>query len=91
MIEGNGWKKVVEEDNLKRFKNLISEENYSTLDSHLKDLMYDPNDMDSFGRFEGFCFSHFNRYVLETQRVLYNVSQGRFFDKTDIPKRQVEG
>ena len=88
IIEGNGWKKVLEEDNLKRLKNLISDENYNTLVSHLKDLKDDPNDIDSFGRFEGFCFSHLNRYVLETQRVLYNVSQGRFFDKTDIPKEK---
>ena len=86
MIEGYGWKKVVEKDNLARIENLMSEENYEVLDSHLKDLMMNPNDMNSFGRFEGFCFSHLNRYVLDTQRVLYNVSQGRFYDKTDIPK-----
>ena len=86
MIEGNGWKKVVEEDNLGRVEYLMSENNYEVLDQFLRDLMNDPNDMDSFGKFEGFCFSHLNRYILDTQRVLYNVSQGRFFDKTDIPK-----
>jgi len=40
----------------------------------------------SKNEFEGFCFSNLHRYILDTQRVLYNVSQGRFFDKTEIPK-----
>ena len=38
------------------------------------------------GEFEGFCFFNLHRYILDTQRVLYNVSQGRFFDRTEIPK-----
>ena len=35
-----------------------------------------------------FCYSNLHRYIINTQKVLYNVSQGRFFDKTDIPKNK---
>ena len=30
-------------------------------------------------------------YILDTQRVLYNVSQGIFYDKTEIPKGMWKG
>ena len=56
----------------------------SELDRYLKDL--NKGVMKQFGEFEGFCFSNLHRYILDTQRVLYNVPQGRFFDKTDLPK-----
>jgi len=54
------------------------------LDSYLKLFM--KGDYSLKNEFEGFCFTNLHRYILDTQRVLYNVSQGRFFDKTEIPK-----
>ena len=54
------------------------------LKSYLKD--FNDGEMSELDQFEGFCFKNFNRYILDTQKVLYNVSQGRFFDKTQIPE-----
>ena len=55
------------------------------LESYLKLFMKGKiNDKFKNG-FEGFCLTNLNRYILDTQRVLYNVSQGRFFDKSQIP------
>jgi len=45
-------------------------------------------DLSELDEFEGFCYSNLHRYIINTQKVLYNVSQGRFFDKTDIPKNK---
>ena len=96
MIQGNGWRKIVEDENLARIEILMKEENYNDLDQHLKSIK--PESIErvakemqadiSFviGEFEGYCFANLHRYILDTQRVLFNVSQGRFFDKTDLPK-----
>ena len=59
------------------------------LDSYLKLFM--KGDYSLKNEFEGFCFTNLHRYILDTQRVLYNVSQGRFFDKTEIPKGKWKG
>ena len=86
MIEGMGWKNIVE-DNLLRIERQMRPETFKRFEEDLLErLMIDPDDMELLNEFEGFCFSNFHRYVLDTQRVLYNVSQGRFYDKTDIPK-----
>jgi len=60
------------------------ENNFEVLEDYLKDL--NNGKMSNLNQFEGFCFKTFNRYILDTQKVLYNVSQGRFFDKTQIPE-----
>ena len=59
------------------------------LDSYLKLFM--KGDYSLKNEFEGFCFTNLHRYILDTQRVLYNVSQGRFYDKTEIPKGKWKG
>ena len=88
MIEGMGWKNIVY-NNLGRIERQMKEDSYEYLEEDLlRPLLNDPNDMEKYHPFEGFCFSNFHRYVLDTQRVLYNVSQGRFYDKTDIPKEK---
>ena len=58
------------------------------MSEELVELEGRPDDMDLLNQFEGYCFTNFHRYVLDTQRVLYNVSQGRFYDKTDVPKEK---
>ena len=60
------------------------ENNFDVLEDYLKDL--NNGEMSNLNQFEGFCFNNFNRYILDTQRVLYNVCEGRFFDKTQIPE-----
>ena len=82
MIQGKNWEKLVE-DNLTRIE-IVSKDNYEELDVFLRGFM--KGDYTFKIEFEGFCFSNLHRYNLDTQRVLYNVSQGRFFDKTEIPK-----
>jgi len=82
MIQGKNWEKLVYE-NLNRIE-LVSKENYEELDGFMRDFM--KKDYTFKNEFEGFCFSNLHRYILDTQKVLYNVSQGRFFDKTQIPE-----
>ena len=53
-----------------------------------------PEEVKTFGfnnlynELTGLYYSLLNRYLLDTQRVLFNVSQGRFLDKTDIPENR---
>jgi len=62
----------------------VVKSNFSDLRDNL--IRLNKGDKSKLGLFEGFCFNNFNRYILDTQKVLYNVSQGRFFDKTQIPE-----
>ena len=66
--------------------NRTASEGLALVKELLGPIIKNPDDMDLLNQFEGYCFTNFHRYVLDTQRVLYNVSQGRFYDKTDIPK-----
>ena len=83
MIQGKNWEKLVD-DNLTRIELVSSKDTYEDLDVFMRGFM--KKDYTFKNEFEGFCFSNLHRYILDTQRVLYNVSQGRFFDKTEIPK-----
>ena len=88
MIEGMGWRNIVDE-NIMRIERQMNEESGRYLVKELLGpIIKNPDDMDLLNQFEGYCFTNFHRYVLDTQRVLYNVSQGRFYDKTDIPKEK---
>ena len=88
MIEGTGWRNIVDE-NIMRIERQMNEESGRYLVKELLGpIIKNPDDMDLLNQFEGYCFTNFHRYVLDTQRVLYNVSQGRFYDKTDIPKEK---
>ncbi len=58
--------------------------NYEELDGFMRDFM--KKDYTFKDEFEGYCFSNLHRYILDTQKVLYNVCEGRFFDKSQIPK-----
>ena len=72
-----------------RIERQMTEDSFEYLVKELlTELRMNPNNMDLLNQFEGYCFTNFHRYVLDTQRVLYNVSQGRFYDKTDIPKEK---
>ena len=82
MIHGEDWEKIVG-DNLYRMDGLMSGDNYEIIEEFLRNFM--EGDYSFKGEFEGFCYSNLHRYVLDTQKVLYNVSQGRFFDKKDVP------
>ena len=82
MIQGEDWEKIVG-DNLYRMDGLMSGDNYEIIEEFLRNFM--EGDYSFKGEFEGFCYSNLHRYIINTQRVLYNVSQGRFFDKTPIP------
>ena len=82
MIHGEDWEKIVG-DNLYRMDGLMSGDNYEIMEEFLRNFM--EGDYSFKGEFEGFCYSNLHRYVLDTQKVLYNVSQGRFFDKKDVP------
>ena len=83
MIKGKNWEKLVYE-NLNRIE-IVSEENYEELDGFMRDFM--KKDYTFKNEFKGYCFSNLHRYIQDTQRVLYNVSQGRFYDKTEIKGR----
>ena len=88
MIHGEDWEKIVG-DNLHRMDGLMSGDNYEIMEEFLRNFM--EGDYSFKGEFEGFCYSNLHRYILDTQRVLYNVSQGRFYDKTEIPKGKWKG
>ena len=79
MIQGKNWEKLVY-DNLTRIE-IVSKDKYEELDGFMRDFM--KKDYTFKNEFEGFCFTNLHRYILDTQRVLYNVSQGRFYDKTE--------
>jgi len=81
MMQGESWEKLVG-DNLDRIE-ILSEDTYEQLDIFMRDFM--KKDYTHKDEFEGFCFSNLHRYILDTQRVLYNVCGGRFFDKSQIP------
>ena len=83
MIQGDDWEKVVK-DNLGRIEGLMSKDNIEVIEGHFD--MVNEGNYSFRDEFLGFCYSNLHRYILDTQRVLYNVSQGRFFDKTEIPK-----
>ena len=57
---------------------------FKGLERHLNKI--NKGDMSEFGKFEGFCYSNLHRYIIRTQRILFNVSQGRFYDETDLPQ-----
>jgi len=88
MIQGKNWEKLVD-DNLTRIELVSSKDTYEDLDVFMRGFM--KKDYTFKNEFEGFCFSNLHRYILDTQRVLYNVSQGRFYDKTEIPKGKWKG
>ena len=81
MIQGDDWEKVVK-DNLGRIEGLMSKDNIEVIEGHFD--MVNEGNYSFRDEFLGFCFSNLHRYILDTQRVLYNVSQGRFYDKTEI-------
>ena len=74
-VKGSVWE---EDDTMKDETDKIKE-----LNGYLGDL--NNGDMSKLGKFEGFCYNNLHRYIINTQKVIYNVSQGRFFDKTPIP------
>ena len=88
MIQGDDWEKVVK-DNLGRIEGLMSKDNIEVIEGHFD--MVNEGNYSFRDEFLGFCFSNLHRYILDTQRVLYNVSQGRFYDKTEIPKGKWKG
>ena len=88
MIQGDDWEKVVK-DNLGRIEGLMSKDNIEVIEGHFD--MVNEGNYSFRDEFLGFCYSNLHRYILDTQRVLYNVSQGRFYDKTEIPKGKWKG
>ena len=88
MIQGDDWEKVVK-DNLGRIEGLMSKDNIEVIEGHFD--MVNEGNYSFRNEFLGFCYSNLHRYILDTQRVLYNVSQGRFYDKTEIPKGKWKG
>ena len=88
MIQGDDWEKVVK-DNLGRIEGLMSKDNIEVIEGHFD--MVNEGNYSFRDEFLGFCFSNLHRYILDTQRVLYNVSQGGFYDKTEIPKGKWKG
>ena len=72
-VKGNVWEEPDSYEESDKFGEL--EDNLENLEN---------GELDE-GKFVGFCYLNFHRYVIDTQKVLYNVSQGRFFDKTPIP------
>ena len=88
MIHGDDWEKVVK-DNLGRIEGLMSKDNIEVIEGHFD--MVNEGNYSFRDEFLGFCYSNLHRYILDTQRVLYNVSQGRFYDKTEIPKGKWKG
>ena len=88
MIQGDDWEKVVK-DNLGRIEGLMSKDNIEVIEGHFD--MVNEGNYSFRDEFLGFCFSNLHRYILDTQRVLYNFSQGRFYDKTEIPKGKWKG
>jgi|TARA_Y100000294_G_C8501697_1_gene315080 hypothetical protein len=88
-IEGKDFKTIYEE-NVSRIENQTDTVEFEgTVRS-----MYDKKYVQRVGfqtlydELTGLYYFNLNRYLLDTQRVLYNVSQGRFLDKTDIPKNK---
>ena len=85
-IEGKDFIQIYNENDL-RIPNQIDSSDFEMVLSQLRK----PEEVKTFGfnnlynDLTGLYYSLLNRYLLDTQRVLYNVSQGRFLDKTGIP------
>ena len=88
-IEGRDFVEIYNEND-SRIPNQISSSDFEMVMSHLRK----PNEVKVYGydnlynQLTGLYYSLLNRYLLDTQRVLYNVSQGRFLDKTNIPENR---
>ena len=89
MIEGEDWfKTVTRDENIGRMKELLDKE---VVKENLWETIIQgirKGDMSQEVELEKFCYNNLHRYILRTQRVLYNVSQGRFYDDIDIPKEK---
>ena len=89
MIEGEDWfKTVTRDENFGRMEELLDKE---VVKENLWDTIIQgirQGDKTQLIELDKFCYSNLHRYILRTQRVLYNVSQGRFYDDTDIPKEK---
>ena len=89
MIEGEDWfKTVTRDENIGRMKELLDKE---VVKENLWETIIQgirKGDTSQEVELEKFCYNNLHRYILRTQRVLYNVSQGRFYDDTDIPKEK---
>jgi len=88
-IEGKDFIEIYNENDL-RIPNQIESSDFEMVLSQLRK----PEEVKTFGfnnlynDLTGLYYSLLNRYLLDTQRVLFNVSQGRFLDKTDIPENR---
>ena len=89
MIEGEDWfKTVTRDENIGRMKELLDKE---VVKENLWETIIQgirKGDMSQEVELEKFCYNNLHRYILRTQRVLYNVSQGRFYDDTDVSKEK---
>ena len=89
MIEGEDWfKTVTRDENIGRMKELLDKE---VVKENLWETIIQgirKGDTSQEVELEKFCYNNLHRYILRTQRVLYNVSQGRFYDDIDIPKEK---
>jgi len=89
MIEGEDWfKTVTRDENFGRMEELLGKE---VIKENLWETIIQgirKGDTSQEVELEKFCYNNLHRYILRTQRVLYNVSQGRFYDDTDIPKEK---
>ena len=89
MIEGEDWfKTVTRDENFGRMEELLGKE---VVKENLWETIIQgirKGDTSQEVELEKFCYNNLHRYILRTQRVLYNVSQGRFYDDTDIPKEK---
>ena len=75
-VKGSVWE---EDETLKDETDKMKE-----LETYLRSI--NKGDMSQFGEFEGFCYSNLHRYIIRTQKILFHVSQGRFYDKSDLPQ-----
>ena len=89
MIEGEDWfKTVTRDENFGRMEELLDKE---VVKENLWETIIQgirKGDMSQEVELEKFCYNNLHRYILRTQRVLYNVSQGRFYDDTDVSKEK---
>lgn len=89
MIEGEDWfKTVTRDENIGRMKELLDKE---VVKENLWETIIQgirKGDTSQEVELEKFCYNNLHRYILRTQRVLYNVSQGRFYDDTDVSKEK---
>ena len=89
MIEGEDWfKTVTRDENFGRMEELLGKE---VIKENLWETIIQgirKGDTSQEVELEKFCYNNLHRYILRTQRVLYNVSQGRFYDDTDVSKEK---